>query len=78
MQGRKRDSDIENGAVDTAGKKRVGQTERAALTYIRCHVQNRWLLGGCCGAQGAQLGSSRGVGCGVGGRLEREERYVCA
>ena len=34
--GQNRDSDIENGLVDTAGEE--GRTERVALTYIHFHV----------------------------------------
>ena len=38
FQGRDRDTDIENGFVDTAGKGRVGRAQRSGLTYILCHV----------------------------------------
>lgn len=34
IQGRKRDANIENSIVDTAGKEKVGQIEKVALTYI--------------------------------------------
>ena len=33
LQGRNRDTDVQNRHVDTAGKERVGKTERLALTY---------------------------------------------
>ena len=29
---------MENGPVDTAGKERVGQTEKVVLAYIHYHV----------------------------------------
>ena len=36
--GQKRDTDVENGLVDTGGKGRVGRSERVALMYIHYHV----------------------------------------
>ena len=39
--GRNRDTDVENGLMDTAGEGEVGRTERVALTYIHCPVWNR-------------------------------------
>ena len=33
-----RDTDLENGPVDTAGEGDEGMTGRVALTYIHCHV----------------------------------------
>ena len=38
MQGRNRDTDIENGHVDMGGKERVGQIGRLGLTYIHYHA----------------------------------------
>ena len=34
MQGRNRDTDIENRRMDTGGMERVGQTERVGLEHI--------------------------------------------
>ena len=36
-------------------EERVGRIERAALTYIHYHVENRWLVGSCCITRGACL-----------------------
>ena len=64
-----RDTDIENGLVDTAGGGGGGQTGRAAVTYAHCHAGSRLTL---CdhGLQPARLlcpwGSpsrNTGVGC---------------
>ena len=56
FQGRNRDTDLENGRVDATGGD--GETNgRPGLTYVYYHVENRWLVGGCFKAQGAQLGA---------------------
>ena len=47
--------DAQNRLVDTADKERVKQIERVALRLIHDHVWNRWLVGSCCIARGAQL-----------------------
>ena len=54
LQGRKKDADVENGPVDTVRKKKVGQMNRVALTYIHYCEQNGQLAGSCCAARGAQ------------------------
>ena len=38
MQGRNRDTDVENRLVDMVGKERVGLIERASLTHTHYHV----------------------------------------
>ena len=37
------------------GKEKVGWIERVVLTYIHCHVLNRWLVGRCWASLVAQL-----------------------
>ena len=62
------------------GKKRLGQIERVALTYIRYHVWNTQLAGSCWRAQGTQLGAlgwPRGVGWEWGGREAPKGGDVC-
>ena len=65
------------------GKERVGQTERAALTYIHYYVENRQQVGSRCITQGAQSGDlwqPRGVGWGggqEGGSRRRGHMYTC-
>ena len=50
LQGSNRDN-LESGPVGTAGKGRVGWTERAALMYTHHHVQNRWRKRACSRVQ---------------------------
>ena len=38
FQGRKRDTDVENGRVGTGGEGREAQSGRVTLTYMHCHV----------------------------------------
>ena len=60
LQGRNRDSDMENRCVYMRdGKAGAGWTGRVALTYINCHVQNRQLVGNCWTVQRAWLGTLR-------------------
>ena len=40
-------------------KKRAERTEKVVLTYIRYHVQKRYLAGSCRVTQGAQPGTLR-------------------
>ena len=55
MQGRNRDTDIENEHVDTEGKEECGMNReiRIDIYTLPCVRQ---LMGTCCIAQGAQLG----------------------
>ena len=41
LQGRNRDTDVEHRLVTQRGREKRVRTERAALTYIHSHVQNR-------------------------------------
>ena len=74
LQGGNRDTDVQNGLVDTGqGAGGVGRTGSAALACTHCHVwtASRKLL---C-RPGAVLGARRwprGLGCGCGGQLTRE------
>ena len=56
------------------GKRRVGQTGTAALTYTHYRVQTRQLVGSCGKAPGAQL--MRGM-AGEGGPPGRGYMYTC-
>ena len=84
LQGRNSDADLENRHEDAGlGEGEVGQMGSVALTYIRYHVSNRWLVGSFCVAWGAQLSlvalwwPGRGD-VGVGGRFKREGcMYTC-
>ena len=38
LQDRNRDVQVENGLWKQKRKERVGQIERATLTYVRCHM----------------------------------------
>ena len=42
--GRNRDTDLENGLVNLAGKEKAGRTERVALTYTHyaCEIGSWW------------------------------------
>ena len=83
LQGRNRDTDEENGRVDTGEGEEVGWTGRLGLTHIHYHVQSRQLVGSCCIAQRAQLQAlwwpNRWEGwqgkVRVGRRSKREEIY---
>ena len=54
LQGSSEDADMENRLVDTAGKERVGRTERLAWKHIHYHMETRW-PGEMAGTQGAQI-----------------------
>ena len=74
IQGKNRDTDVENWPVNAGEKERVGWTERAALTYIHYHLWCRLLVGSCCATQGARPGALwrfRGVESGEGGSRGR-------
>ena len=57
LQGRNRDTDVENRPMDTVGEGRVEQVERAAVTRIHYCVENRQLVGSCRITQPAELGA---------------------
>ena len=48
MQDKSRDTDIENGLVDTVGEEEGGTTRRVALTYIPHLVYDRELVRSRC------------------------------
>ena len=55
MQGRNRDTDIEDRHMDMAvGKERAGQIGRVGLMYIHHHVSNRELVRSSRTTLGAQ------------------------
>ena len=56
FSGSKAKADIENRLLDTEGKKRVGQIERAAWKSILLYV-NRHPVRICCMTEGAQTGA---------------------
>ena len=48
MQGRNRDTDIEDGYMDTEREGEGGTNSRVTVTHIHYHVENRQLLKGSC------------------------------
>ena len=66
MQGRKRDSDIENRLMDTAGEGEYG-TERSTEIYILPYVKQIVNVKSLCDKLDGEK---------VGGRLKREGTYV--
>lgn len=81
FMGRKKDADVENGPLDTVGKKKVGQPNRVALTYIHYREQTCQLMGAAkehgepSPAADDLVGWDReGV---VGGRLNKVSGCIC-
>ena len=83
LQGRNRDADRENGLVYMGRRGRVGDggtnwessMDICTLPRVKQRAGGKLRI-----AQAAQLGAlwrSRGVGCGVGGRFQREWVLVC-
>ena len=79
LQGGNRDTDVENGLGGHGeGKRRVGWTERAALTCRHYHAWNRWLAGSCCVTRGLSsvLCDALELRDAGGGREARERGYM--
>ena len=76
LLGRNGDTNADNGLLDTEGKGEGGaHWESNSYIYTLPYVLDRWLVGSCCGAQGAQLGALwwlTEVGRGGGGRKAQE------
>ena len=78
MQDKSRDTDIENGLVDTVGEEEGGTKRRVALTYIPHLVYDRELARSRCynrGLSSALCDYLAGWGRELG-RLKREEKSV--
>ena len=58
LLGRNRDRDTRTDTwTQGGGGREAAWSWRLGLTYIHCHVWNRWLVGACCIAQRAYLGA---------------------